>query len=646
MCGIAGYHWFASEAPSDAKEIVERMIGTLHYRGPDSDGVIDAPSVRVRFKRLAIVDLETGEQPVGNETGSVRAFLNGEIYNHHDLRRELEQSGHQFQANGDAEVIPHLFEEHGEEFLHHLNGMFAICLCDVRSGKMLLARDRFGIKPLYYAQTSRGLVFASEMKAILASGLVERTMDEASLLSHLNFFYCPGRHTLVEGVCKLMPGEMLEADAFGNIRIRNWYRLDPERDNDDGAPDLERLNGLLKDSVRLRMEADVPVGVALSGGLDSSLIAMEAARACGPRVTAFTALCDQSPREELECARAVAERFDMQHVVVPTHTDDFMNEAARMVWHADEPITDPAFYPGQKLSEEAAEVVKVLLLGAGADELFAGYGHYQHSARQRWGSRIPRRWVQAMASRVAKRNPRFAERIRAVNSLRSSRFPLHALAMSNLSGWERAQLVGHCPGSRDPLADLCGCFAEGCEADPLNQQLFADIYTYQAGQVLPMLDRTTMSASIEGRVPFLDHRVAEEAFRIQGKYKLGGRNEAKHLLKRLGAGALPERVLRRAKSGFPSPVFHWLTGELAPILNRVIEGDDFLVGRFLPREWVRDMAATPERVRKNAAPLYSLLMLSVWHELFIVRGISETPDISLVDLFAVPRQRAGYRRAA
>jgi asparagine synthase (glutamine-hydrolysing) len=637
MCGWVGIAWRDGVAPEDVAARVARMGRSIRHRGPDSDGLIAAEFARIGFKRLSIIDLASGDQPVSNESGSVQVFLNGEIYNHQELRADLERRGHRFRSHSDAEVLPHLYEEHGLDFLAQLNGMFAICVHDREKQRIFLCRDRLGIKPLFYAERGSRLVFGSELKAILASGLVERTLDPQRILGFLDSFTCPAPHTLVRGVNKLMPGEFLEFGPGCAPRLTRYYRLPvPERASAE-APRLEELDALLEDSVRRQLVADVPVGVSLSGGLDSSLLTLYAARQERSDLRLFTIHFPTTPAEELANARAVARRFEIEHVVLSATTDDFLTHAARMVWFNDEPVADPAYYSAMKVAEAAATQVKVLLSGTGADELFAGYGHYALTRKKQLFAALPEWMQRAPLTRALLRRP--AEELAALSTYRASGFAWHALAMSQLAPHDRRALEAHLPRSHDPYEALRAAFRASAAAHPLDQQLYADTTTYLPDQLLPVLDRSTMGASIEGRVPYLDHRLCEAALRIHGPFKLGARRAngngktPKALLRAL-SGELPPGVLQRKKVGFPNAVLEWLDAGLGACLPAILRARDSFAAEHLPRAWLEGLVRSRDSMRANWRVLYPILVLQIWYELFVRRDGEDAPDVGLQELFA------------
>src|SRR5450432_1672687 len=451
MCGIAGVCWWMRR-PADASAVVDRMVSAIEHRGPDSDGRSSTEFAEVGFRRLAIIDLAGGDQPLSNEDGSVECFLNGEIYNYRALRHQLLQRGHELHTDSDTEVLPHLYEELGEEMFMHLNGMFSICIVDHEKRQLLIARDHFGVKQMYYAITPQAAIFGSELKAVMASGLFEPQIDRASILPYLSLFYCPEPHTLVKGVLKIPAGHWLRLDADGGTELGRYYEpnLMPCGAKISTADAVAQTSHMLAQSVELQLQADVPVGIALSGGVDSSAIAAYASRAriTGARPLALTISWPDTSPEELNCATELCARHGLEQEIIQPPSGQPLDELLMLAWASDEPIADPAMYSQLCISSVAARHVKVLLSGAGGDELFGGYGSYMPSWRHSTYARMPR-WLQTqMYSLLAKRwiDP---DDFEAMLEYRDSRMLWHFGAMSSLTRAQREMINGNLPGSRD-----------------------------------------------------------------------------------------------------------------------------------------------------------------------------------------------------
>lgn len=592
------------------------MAAAIAHRGPDAESMVVEPHAAVVFRRLAIVDLVTGDQPVHGTDPRVQVFFNGEIYNHLELRQRLRtEHGVVIDHGSDAAVLPHLYECYGEDFVQLCNGMFAICVLDGRDRSCRLYRDRLGIKPLYYAATDDAVVFGSELKPLLASGLVEPRLDPGQVVPFLELFYVPGRQTMLAGIEKLLPGERLLLRPGAAPRRERWWQLSARRaQRPDDA--LDELDALLADATRLQLMADVPLGVSLSGGIDSSLIAHYARRgdsAC----RAFTIAFPATDPGELDCARQVARHLGIEQVELTATTGDFFAELDRTTVFNDEPVADPAFYPALLVARAAAEHVKVLLAGSGADELFAGYGHYQLSLRNRCYRSLAL-LVGDRAAAVLTRQRSSPEERRALREYGHDRVRWHAAAMTHLSPFDRQELRPLV--QRDAIEEIVERFRAAAWLDPMNQQLCVDAETYLPHQLLNLLDRTTMGASIEGRVPFLDHRVAEFALTVHGRHKFAGRRGNKILLRRLAARHLPPEVATRRKHGFPSDVYQWFGAAQLPQLRERLLGGGTFAREFFPRRWLDHLLASPAVLQANAYTVHSVTVLDAWYRTFVSPG--------------------------
>lgn len=616
MCGFAGLYPLVPFSRPDLAARAAAMAASIAHRGPDAQNVLVESFAAVGFRRLAIVDLVTGDQPVGNRDGTIQVFLNGEIYNHLELREKLRREhGVDVSTGSDAAVLPHLYEHYGPDFVDLCNGMFAICVLDRRDGSCRLYRDRLGIKPLYVAVTAQAVVFGSELKALFASGLVTPQIDEGQLVPFLELFYVPGAATLCRGVEKLLPGERMVLQGGKPPRRERWWRLSAvQGQRDDEA--LDELDALLADATRLQLMADVPIGISLSGGLDSGLIAHYASRG-DAHVRAYTIAFPDTDPGELACARQVAQKLGIEQVEISAPAGDFLAELDATTFFNDEPVADPAFYPALLVSRAAAQHVKVLLAGSGADELFAGYGHYALSGRMQIGRLLYLALGADLGGRLTGNRHSAAVRA-ALREYGRTRLPWHALAMTHLRAADRQALQPLV--QRGHLEEIAATFLDCAHLDPRNQQLCVDAQTYLPHQLLSLLDRTTMGASIEGRVPFLDHRVAEFALRVHGRHKYGGKHENKRMLRRLAARHLPAAVATRKKHGFPNSVAQWLGPERLPTVREQLLSAGTFAARTLPKAWLQSLLANPETLRANALTVHSLLVVESWHRVFCHSG--------------------------
>ena len=628
MCGFAGIYLIDSSsgnAPSanELKTRIQAMAESIAHRGPDAQNVAIESFCAVGFRRLAIVDLVTGDQPVTGTDPRIQVFFNGEIYNHLELREQLRRDhGVTITHGSDAVVLPHLYERYGPDFVDLLNGMFAICVIDGRDRSMRLYRDRLGIKPLYFAQVDQQVVFGSELKTLFASGLCQAEIDTQQLVPFLELFYVPGTSTISKGIEKLLPGERLVLQQGRSPRRERYWRLAQHVANPPAARTqteiLDQLDALLADATRLQLMADVPLGISLSGGLDSSLIAHYAhqgllASGSSANVRAFTIAFPDTDPGELDCARQVSRKLGIEQIEITAEAGDFLFELDRTTFYNDEPVADPALFPSLLVSRAAAQHVKVLLAGSGADELFAGYGHYRLTGRGNAYRLLSHVLGDRLAKKAVGMHRPSAERD-AIRAFGKNRLPYHARAMTHLTDADRdalRPLVAY-----DHLRELGECFLTANQLDARNQQLCADTETYLPHQLLSLLDRTTMGASIEGRVPFLDHRIAEFAMSIHGEHKYGKQFENKLLLRKLAQRHLPLQVSSRKKHGFPNAVTKWLSPAAIPEVRQQLCDPGTFVATTFPKAWVAGLLQSEQSVRQHALTLHSLLVLSSWHRVF------------------------------
>ena len=568
MCGICGF------AGRQDDELLARMTAALVHRGPDADGFFTSPEASLGFRRLSIIDLETGNQPVANEDGSVRVVLNGEIYNYRELSAGLVQRGHRFSTHGDAEVIVHLYEELGEGLLPHLQGMFAFALWDARQKRLLLARDRLGIKPLYYTRAGRELFFASEAKSILANADFPRRVNRAGVERLLTYLYLPGADTLMEGIERLPPGHWLGWQN-GEVRIEPYWqvKLDAARAISESEAVAE-FRRRFEEAVESHLVSDVPVGAFLSGGLDSAGVVAQAVR-LGQRPTTFT-VGFTGARDERPIARRLAEQFGTEHHETEIDPAQFVHDLPQIIWHLEEP-TPISFLPLYYLSRFARQHVKVALVGEGADELFAGY-------RRLVPFVTPLGYIPAEAKR----------RI----YLRG----LHSLG-------------GNGAGTSDPL--LTSLNQKG--ASPLSALLdFEQRYELPDYQ-LHRVDRMTMAWGVEARVPYLDHRLVEFVNTLPDRWKIR-RLQRKYLLRRALEGLVPQEILDGSKRGFGAPFRSWFTGNFLEAAREYVNEKTVRERGFLPVESIEQLyrpRAWKWSQRRAGSQLFLLVTLEIYCRVFL-----------------------------
>src|SRR3954468_8659920 len=571
MCGIAGIV-AVDQLEQDAPARALRMRDIITHRGPDEAGLHCDAHAALAHRRLSIVDLSSGQQPLSNEDGSIWVTFNGEIYNHADVRRELESHGHTYRTKSDTETIVHAYEQWGEECVHRFRGMFAFAIWDAPRRRLLLVRDRLGIKPVYWTRTSDALLFGSEIKAILASGLIEPRANPTVLPEVLSNRYTSGTETMFEGIHKLLPGHVLVFEA-GQITTRQYWDV-PARDTASSQPavshPVERFKELLEESVKLRLMADVPLGMFLSGGIDSSAIAALMAKMIDRPLQTFSVAFKDRAFSELEYAREVATAIGAVSHEIVIDDGDFFGALPKLLWHEDEPIAHPSSIPLYFVSALAREHVTVVLTGEGSDELLAGYGKYPRVAwNWRAGAMYERMLPGAVRSSIARgvipmlpaKLARYARR----SFLAMDRTP-ESMFFDNFSAIRLADQQRLLSSPLRDLATSAGAYGASLShfntpngaSTLLDRLLYADINTYLV-ELLMKQDQMSMAASIESRVPFLDHKLVEYAATLPDEWKLNGWT-TKRILREAMKGLLPESILNRPKMGFPVPFASWTRG--------------------------------------------------------------------------------------
>ena len=616
MCGICGTLGLDGR-PADPA-VLAAMNGTLVHRGPDSEGsLVDGP-VGMAMRRLSIIDLAGGDQPIGNEDGSVQVIQNGEIYNYRELAAELRGRGHTFATDSDTEVIAHLYEDEGLGFAERLRGMFAIAVWDRQRRRLVLARDRFGIKPLYVRETHDSLAFASELKALMRLPEFDREVDLEALEAFLAFNFVPTPLSIFRQARKLPAGHLLVAEG-GRTSVSEYARPQPvpsEEVRREDARELEaELRERLADSVRAHIVADVPVGVLLSGGLDSGALTALASQVAGEPVNTFTIGFEEGGFSELPEAKLVAERFGTNHhelVVSPSATDLL----PRMVEVFDEPFADNSALPTYLISELASEHVKVVLSGEGGDELFGGYYWYVGDTM------APR--LGPIASRlrpVLDRLPTGAGSRRLDDRLKRFARGSHLGPVDRHAAWSqvfspeaREELLERRAEGADPLAVHRGRYEQTAGAENLSRMQDIDMGTYLVDDILVKIDRASMAHSLESRVPYLDPVIAELALALPAKHKVRGLSK-KRLLRRALAPLLPREIVKGRKRGFALPVASWFRGPLEPLARDVLSPERVRAQGYLDPGAVTAVIDEHVSGREDLSRnLWGLVTLSLWLE--------------------------------
>jgi asparagine synthase (glutamine-hydrolysing) len=632
MCGITGAVWTDPEKALE-KETLQRMTDVLRHRGPDDEGTFasnlrlrgdrDAmPGVALGHRRLSIIDLAGGHQPLSNEDGSVWVVFNGEIYNFPQLRRRLEGGGHRFQTKSDTETIVHLYEDHGPGFLEHLVGMFALAVWDARRGQLLLARDRLGQKPLVYRHEPGRLLFASQLKSLLEVPGVPREIDPQAVDQYLTYQYVPHPGTIFRGIAKLPPGHYA---VYRNdqLEIHPYWQLDFNAEEDRPAEDYAReLRARLTESVELRLQSDVPLGAFLSGGIDSTIVVGLMRQLTGEPVRTFSIGFPVPEYDETRYARIAAEQFQTVH-------EEFRVEPRaleilpKLVWHYDEPFGDSSAVPTWYVSALTRQHVTVALTGDGGDELFAGYPRYRAVWLSGRFERLPgllrrmiagRYWLRLPASPRQKSHLRRWKRF--VEELHHSPARRYLAWIAVFNEARRGELysddfVATLP-EVDPLEFLASALARGSRRDPITATSLADLVTYLPCDLMTKVDVASMAHGLECRQPFLDHRVVELAARMPLKLKFR-RGRGKRILVETFADLVPGPIRRRPKMGFGVPLDHWFRNELKDFARDVLLDSRALARNYFRAGAVRELLDDHQSDRfDHSIRLWALLVLELW----------------------------------
>ena len=627
MCGIAGLVCTDPRHPVDPG-LLSRMTGVIRHRGPDADGFHRGPGVGLGHRRLSIIDLSTGDQPIYNETGTVAVVFNGEIYNFAELAQELEAAGHTFATRSDTETIVHAYEQFGLDFVTRLRGMFAFALWDDRHRRLVLARDRAGKKPLYYHADSERLLFASEIKGLLQDSSIKRRVSVEALDDYFTFGCIPSPNTVFQDIRQVPAAHILVWER-GAVRLQEYWDVtfDPTGPHRPGEA-LEEFTELFDGAVRMRMVADVPLGAFLSGGVDSSAVVASMARQSARPVVTTSVGFAESTHSELEHASTVARAVGSDHhelIVKP----DAVADLPRLVWHLDQPFADSSALPTYYVSRAARERVTVALSGDGGDEIFAGYQRRYgiHRLENRLRTMIPgpiRRGVLAPLARIYPRSDRIPRPLRlklVMSNLGQSFERAYFRDMSLFVDEERQALCSSefldQVRQRDPFEAFSRHFDRVRDADPLSRVLYVDFKTWLANDILVKVDRMSMACSLEVRAPLLDHKIVEFAARLPASLKYRGA-VSKYLLKEHLGARLPQAGVHRQKQGFELPLAEWLRGNLREV------ADDLLFSRqasargyVRPEEVRRIWGAHQRRSRNHSAKIWALMVLELWHRAYV-----------------------------
>ncbi|MGZ6248642.1 MAG: asparagine synthase (glutamine-hydrolyzing) [Syntrophales bacterium] len=634
MCGICGKIFFEKDKRVDP-QLIKIMADSMYHRGPDDEGTYISGNVGLGHRRLSIIDLNRGKQPISNEDGTVWIVFNGEIYNYQDLRETLIQRDHKFKTDTDTEVIVHAYEEFGEDCVKRLRGMFAFAIWDDRNQALLIARDRVGIKPLYYYLSAGQLVFASEMRAILQDSSVDREVNLPIIDRFLTYFYIPGDETLLKSIRKLRPGHCLTVRK-GKADIKQYWDLSFTSGNKAHTfnETKEELLGLLKETVRLHMISDVPVGFLLSGGVDSTALLNLSLNETNKDLSTFTIGFDgEDFADERVYARLAAEKFGTKHYEMTIKAQDFVEFLPAYVWHMEEPVCEPPAIALYYVSKLASDHVKVLISGEGGDEAFAGYQNYRNLV---WLERLKK-----LAGPFKRPVNDFLNGLEGVASLGRLEKYVQLISVpfdqyyygrtsspftffnSMFKEFYSPDFIRFIDKNRS-IEPTRRCLEQNNSNDYLSRMLYTDTKTWLPDDLLLKADKITMANSVELRVPLLDHVVLEFAADIPSQFKVSGMT-TKHLLKAAFRDLIPNEIIKREKTGFPVPYVRWFNNELYSYAREILLDRETLGRGYFEEKGINSLLqnGTPAIRSKE---IFSLIVLELWHRIFISKDCGKAPQ--------------------
>jgi len=626
MCGIFGIVNIV-DGTQPGRALLEQMGHVIRHRGPDDGGFYFGQGIGLGMRRLSIIDVAGGHQPIANEDETIWLVLNGEIYNFHELRKELKKKGHRFRTRSDTEVIVHLYEEEGLDFFKRLRGMFGLALWDTKRRRLVIGRDRIGEKPLYFRREPGRLLFASELKSILQAADVPRRLNWAVLEEYLALGYVPAPFTLLEGIEKLLPGHYLVIENQHIVDHEYWDVPFGQLENHSEEEWIERIRETLLETIRLQMISDVPLGAFLSGGIDSSSIVAAMTRLTGQRVKTYSIgyESEHSYYNELPYAKVVAQAFGTDHheIIVRPEVSELL---PKLIWHMDEPIADSACLTTYLVSKLARESVTVILSGVGGDELFGGYRRYLGDSLRKYYRFLPegarQNWLPALLSHIPQdRHSRWKDYARYaaafVKTAELDPYSRYVSYVTLLSGSARHELLrngstAQSPGAAAVSPTLRNYFDRYTEKDSLNGIIYADIKTSLVDDLLALTDRMSMAASIECRGPLVDYKLVELASRMPSSLKVRG-FQLKYLFKKAVAPWLPPEILQRKKRGFGAPVGSWLREDLLPMVRELLSESQISARGLFHWPAIEQLISDHQRERKDHTDhLFALISLEIW----------------------------------
>ena len=629
MCGIAGFISKTDGRSDERAATLDAMCRVITHRGPDEQGTAVVGRAALGMRRLSIIDLATGQQPIYNSDDTKLIVFNGEIYNYLELKKDLESRGHKFRTNSDTETIIHAYDEYGANCVKKLRGMFAFAIWDIREQSLFMARDRVGKKPLFYTLTADGeFVFGSELKVLLTHGGVTREIDHGALDAYMTFGYVPEELCIFKGVHKLEPGHFL-IYKNGEIRTEKYWDFDYslaklEDTEDEIAGDLLTK---LRDAVKVRLISEVPLGAFLSGGVDSSAIVGLMSQVMDTPVKTFSIGFNEDSFNELKYARVAAKHFETDHhefIVTP----DLVNVVDDLVWHFDEPFADSSALPTYMVSKLAREHVTVILSGDGGDELFAGYTRYVTDRNRSGLEHLPRGIRKNLMRPLSAALPHNAPGKNYLFNISLDAAGRYIDSISHFNGPRKRKLYSEATQNK-----MNGSFALGeklyrqiagssGDGDQIDNLLYLDSKTYLPGDILTKVDRMSMASSLEARSPLLDHKLIEYVTRIPSHLKLKG-NQTKYIFKKAVSGFVPPEILHREKQGFGVPINEWINLQLKDRIRETLADRRTLERGYFDAKYIRLLLDEHARGRRDHSyPLWTLWMLELWHRKYIDANVT------------------------
>ncbi len=625
MCGIAGFISKEKNAPQAEREfLLDRMCKIITHRGPDEQGTIVKDKAALGMRRLSIIDLKTGQQPIFDCSGNLAIVFNGEIYNFLELKKDLENRGHRFKTNSDTETIVHAFEEYGTDCLKHLRGMFAFAIYDFANETLFIARDRVGKKPLFFSKTKQGnFVFGSELKSLIEHGEISKEIDFSALDAYLTFGYVPEEFCIFKDVFKLAPGAFLTYKN-GEIKTENYWDFS-YTENSEIKTETEYIEILLeklKEAVKVRLISEVPLGAFLSGGVDSSAIVAMMSQILETPVKTFSIGFNEDSFDELKFARIAAKHFDTEHhefIVTP----DLVEIVDELIWHFDEPFADSSALPTFMVSKMAREFVTVVLSGDGGDELFAGYTRYATDKKRGGLEKLPKFVRQNILQKLSEKMPHGAKGKNYIYNASLDAIERYIDSISHFGSLKKNEIY-----SEGFLQNLNGDLGKGAEIykqiagsvsskNPVDRLLYLDSKTYLPSDILTKVDRMTMANSLEARVPLLDHELIEFVQTIPAELKLKG-FETKYIFKKSLENLVPKEILYREKQGFGVPIGDWINLQLKDRIHSNLLEKKTLERGYFSEKYIRVLLDEHAKNRRDHShALWILWMLELWHRQFV-----------------------------